>query len=168
MGRFKHGHAIRSKNDLEKRTYQIWKGINRRCHGTGRGKTHQQYRDRGVIVCTEWRRDYLAFLRDMGTVPSLDHSIDRKDNTLGYSPTNCRWTTVKTQTRNRRGWPSHSSRFKGVTRRRGGFIARITVNYVTMNLGTFGSEEDAAVAYNDAAKKHFGQDAHLNRLRGTK
>lgn len=55
-----------------------------------------------------------------------------------------------------------SSRFKGVHRASGGWIARIRVNYQRVYLGTFKSEMDAAAAYDDAARTHFGEWATFN------
>lgn len=44
--------------------------------------------------------DFLEFLRDMGERPA-GCTLDRKDNTLGYWPSNCRWATPKQQANNR-------------------------------------------------------------------
>lgn len=58
------------------------------------------------------------------------------------------------------------SRFRGVTwwERDQNWMARIVVNYREIYLGYFDLEEDAARAYNAAAKEHFGDFAHLNIL----
>lgn len=55
------------------------------------------------------------------------------------------------------------TRFKGVTAlRTGRFAARLTLAGVTQHLGTYATEEDAARAYNRAAREHFGEFARLN------
>lgn len=61
------------------------------------------------------------------------------------------------------------SPFKGVTWQKrvhgGGYWkAQIVVNGVLHYLGSFRTDLDAAAAYNVAAKKHFGEFAHLNDL----
>jgi len=43
--------------------------------------------------------DFVQFILDMGERPP-DTSLDRVDNTKGYSPDNCRWATKKQQRRN--------------------------------------------------------------------
>lgn len=59
------------------------------------------YGARGITVCDRWRLSFAAFLADMGPKPTPRHQIDRKDGTLGYFPSNCRWATPKEQVCNR-------------------------------------------------------------------
>lgn len=67
------------------------------------------YGGRGIAVCDRWVRGeggkcgFECFLADMGRKPSAKHSLDRRDNTLGYCKANCRWATPTEQNRNRRG-----------------------------------------------------------------
>jgi len=58
----------------------------------------------------------------------------------------------------------HSSRFKGVTWDKENRKWRVTIQVdgVPLRLGRFENEEESAAAYDAAARKHFGEFAHLN------
>jgi hypothetical protein len=77
------------------------------------------YGGRGIRVCERWAKGedglsgYECFLADMGRRPSASHSIDRRENSKGYSKSNCRWATKKEQSRNRRGL--HVVEYSGVS-----------------------------------------------------
>jgi hypothetical protein len=59
-----------------------------------------------------------------------------------------------------------SSNFKGVSYNRSKDVWRagITLDGVSVNLGDFNSETEAAEAYNKAARKHFGEFAYQNNF----
>ena len=80
--------------------YKAWVSMKQRCLST----SHAQWADyggRGVSVCAAWVAGFEAFYADMGPRPA-GTTLDRKDNTLGYSPSNCRWATPQQQACNRR------------------------------------------------------------------
>ena len=54
------------------------------------------------------------------------------------------------------------SQYKGVNWKDNRWTAIITVNSKQIRLGRFDNEQDAAIAYNEAAKKYFGEYAYLN------
>lgn len=60
-------------------------------------------------------------------------------------------------------------KYKGVYQNTGypnRFSAKIGYKCKRISLGTYGSQEEAAMAYNDAAIKYFGVYAHLNVIEG--
>jgi hypothetical protein len=79
--------------------HRIWKGMKKRCRNKN-DKGYPHYGGRGITVCERWNK-FDAFLADMG-LPEDGLSIDRINNDGDYTPTNCRWATKATQSRNKR------------------------------------------------------------------
>jgi len=73
-------------------TYRTWLSMRRRV------ATKPEYA--GVTIDPRWD-DFRVFLEDMGERP-VGKTIDRVDNSAGYSRQNCRWASPLQQTRNRR------------------------------------------------------------------
>ena len=86
---------------LHPEEYHIWNSMIQRCHNP-KHISYKEYGARGIEVCTEWRRYFQVFLRDVGKRPSKEHSLDRKDPNKGYEPGNVQWATAKHQARNKR------------------------------------------------------------------
>lgn len=59
---------------------------------------------------------------------------------------------------------TNTSGFRGVRRHRNRWAASVTYNYRNIYLGLYKTKEEAAKAYNEAAKKYFGEFAVLNKL----
>lgn len=81
--------------------YFAWGNMIQRCTNAKHPSYHN-YGGRGITVCQRWRESFENFLTDMGARPSSSHSLERQNNELGYSPTNCVWATPKEQSDNRR------------------------------------------------------------------
>ncbi len=59
-----------------------------------------RYGGAGITICEHWDT-FANFLADMGPRPSHT-SLERRKNSLGYTPDNCLWATAKEQANNRR------------------------------------------------------------------
>lgn len=81
--------------------YTIWAGMRARCNNP-KNKHFKDYGGRGIKMCDRWEISLANFAEDMGPRPSLDHSVERNNNDLGYSKENCRWATDVEQGRNKR------------------------------------------------------------------
>lgn len=81
------------------RVYRTWHMMLQRCTNP-KNPAYASYGGRGITVCEEWK-SFMPFYTDMGD-PKPFFTLDRIDNSLGYTKDNCRWATKKQQGNNRR------------------------------------------------------------------
>lgn len=77
-----------------------WKNIINRCYNKN-SPVFKYYGGRGIVVCREWRV-FKNFSEWCERTYVEGMTLDRKNNSLGYSPKNCRWATKTQQARNSR------------------------------------------------------------------
>jgi len=99
MRRRNHGNTTHGESRTK--LHKVWAEMRNRCNNS----RHKQYADwggRGIKVCQEW--DSFAAFRDWAMSHGYEEglSIDRENNSLGYSPQNCRWATRNEQNNNKR------------------------------------------------------------------
>ena len=101
-GCLKKENSTRRTHGLGKsKLYDVWKTMRRRCNSPTSHR-YEHYGRRGIKVCDEWN-DYAAFHKwayENGYHEGL--TIDRVDVNGDYKPDNCRWTTMKVQSNNKR------------------------------------------------------------------
>lgn len=118
----KHGYA-------HSKIYYVWQAMIKRCQNP-KDKSYINYGGRGITVCAEWQ-NFMCFYKWAKTHGYKDgKSIDRVDNNMGYSPTNCRWATRKQQNNNTR--KTHKITYKNTTKTLTDWCKELGLNHNTI------------------------------------
>lgn len=86
------------------RLYRIWQGMKQRCNNPNK-QGYGDYGGKGIKVCEEWENSFETFYDwATGNGYSDTLTIDRKDSSGNYEPSNCRWLTLEENSgRSRKG-----------------------------------------------------------------
>lgn len=138
----------RTHGNSTTRLYSCWADMHQRCSSTTNAKYKRNYIDRGITICAEWY-DLDTFIKWAiynGYHDSL--SLDRIETLGNYTPDNCRWATLTTQSRNRRKLENTSSQYIGVSyvKAKNRFMATVFVNNKNAFCKKFKTELEAAQA----------------------
>lgn len=128
--------------------YDTWHNIKSRCYNIN-NKDYKNYGGRGITICDEWL-DIKNFTKwtDM-TYPHIEgYTLDRIDNSKGYSPNNCRWADAITQAHNKRMPKNNTSGYVGITLNKvtGKWCASVGTGNEDIRLGSYVNKEDAVKA----------------------
>jgi len=126
-----------------------------------RGKSFEARTNQTRTDGSRFQHKMHRLILECGLGEEIDH---RNHNTLDNRRLNLRKCTQAQNKQNKRAYSRCKSGFKGVcwkTRERR-WTAQIQVSKKKMFIGYFDSKEEAARAYDVAAKQHFGEFAYLN------
>jgi len=99
----------------------------------------------------------------MGVTARLVIVDHRNGNTLDCQRSNLRVCSKSENCMNQRVRSNNTSGFKGVNKSAAGrWVSKIMLNYRSITVGTFDTPEEAARAYDEAAKIHHKAFANLN------
>ena len=157
---------------LDKRTgtrlYVIYNLIKRRVDNTSNKKFGNDKHYAGVVLCTEWLDSFDAFKSwalENGYNETL--TIDRKDNSEGYTPENCRWVSQTTQCQNQNKKSTNTSGYTGIQydKFRGKWKAVLQADKVSW-MKRFDTVEEALAARNNKIKE-LGSDHPIQLYKDT-
>lgn len=93
-------------NGFGTRLYAIWNSMRQRCNNSNH-RSYHNYGGRGISICSEW--DDFAVFREWAYNSGYNEhgkrgefTLDRIDVDGDYTPENCKWSTMKEQSNNKR------------------------------------------------------------------
>lgn len=123
--------------------YNIWRSMKARCYSEHYHAKHR-YKDRGIVVCDEWKDNFTKFYEDMKDGYFEGAQIDRINNDDIYKKENCRWVTPSENANNRSKYYNKTG-YTGVTFKESinKYCAYMYYKRKSIHIGTFETLEDA-------------------------
>lgn len=145
---------IYTARDISNSLYTRWLELRRRC----RKPRQFSYLSKNIW----WSHEFDTFngFREWSLSNGFKEelSLDRIDNSKGYSPDNCRWATKQEQQYNqyKRTNKKYTSKYRGVSKYKqtNKWRVRIYIDKKEVVIGYFNTEEEGALAYNNALIKN--------------
>lgn len=140
----RHGHYYEPE-------YLVWRNMHKRCKDARFAKWYGH-----VKVCAQWD-NYETFRADVGAKPSKTATLDRINPKGGYEPSNVRWATRTTQSRNTKNHCTNKTGIRGVSwsKEKKKWRAAIYVDNKQKHIGYFVQIKDAAAARKKAEEKYW-------------
>lgn len=130
-------------------------------------RSYEDYGQRGIKVCEEWRHSVSKFYEDMGPRPNPKATIERLNVDEGYNKNNCKWELDKTeQNFNQQTRRDNNSGCPGVywDAKSGKWRAAIQKHKVRLDLGMFACLEAAIQARKAAEIEIYGYEKSKRRI----
>lgn len=146
-------------------TYITWINMKARCLDSNR-EEYFNYGGRGITYDPRWE-SFENFLEDMGERPE-GMTLDRVDVNGPYTKDNCRWTDKYVQSHNRRKQNKSTSQYLGVSfcRMTGKWVSKLRYEGRNIIFERFDKEVEAALAYDEASFKVYGDRPNKHLLKG--
>lgn len=144
---------MKAKTEKERKTRNSWRGMKARCDDVNNAR-YESYGGVGIGYPSEWK-SFQKFLEDLG-YREEGKTLDRIDNSLGYSKGNCRWAEASIQQYNKH--PTGVNKTTGVRRSVNGkaWVAQIGKDSKNIYLGTFKDYESAVAKRVESEKELYG------------
>jgi hypothetical protein len=124
--------------------YSIWQNMRQRCNNP-KASYYYLYGGKGIKVTSEWN-SYSLFREWAITNGYRDYlTLERKDGTKNYEPSNCRWADNNEQAANKGKRTKKVSQYIGVAPNKKGWQVNVTYKGIHTYLGTFADEREAAL-----------------------
>lgn len=144
--------------------HNVWTLMKARCYKTYSNSYHN-YGAKGITVCEEWvnsSKDFFTWALSNGYQDGLE--LDRIDNLMGYSPSNCRFVSRRDNCLNRGPRSNSRSKYRGVSYyQAGGWYAEVGNKEKRFRKGGFPSEKEAAIYRDKKAIELYGEGAWTNQ-----
>ena len=128
--------------------YGTWASMVKRCTNPNVWD-YKHYGGRGITVCEEWLdvKNFVAWYEL--TYPNIEGlTLDRINNSKGYSPDNCHWADKTTQAINQRMHRNNTSGYTGIhwNKDKKKWSVRIAFKKERVHIGSFLIKEEAVLA----------------------